>query len=188
MASLTNQVYLAEETITAMRDEFLKNGFIQLSDFLTQSFFSQCLASVQKSSFTKKYVPDRFSFSEAKIPAEISKLLTSKQFADFVSSIVGKKLSLKNLKILSFSHKDYTLLHDNLKGYSGFDLVFDFNTIDESCGGFTSYVRNGQEVVRIVPIANALTLIKRRKDMLSFVKYVNHRSEKSRIFIHSNWC
>lgn len=161
-----NPIYLNEKVMLAIHAELEKKGCVQLRDFLTPEALYAALKSLP---LKRKYVPDRFSFSEGKgvLPSFVSLLVPGK--ADAYLRVFG--------------HRDYELLHDAQDTTAGWDVILDLQDMNEIWGGWFCYVKDEKEVLRVVPFANTLTIIHRENGMRSFVKYVNHHAQQPRKFI-----
>jgi len=169
-----NPLYLNEQTIAAARNHFLsqqpKN--IQLQDFLA-------VAEISSLSWKKIYEPEKRKYAEAKYDLPI-------ELIAFISKIVGKKLRVIYPAAYGFSHGDYTLLQDEAQP-SGILIQLELTpTWDESWGGYTSFVNESGEVIRITPQGNTLVIVDHASKMKHFTKYVNHLSSThKRVFIQA---
>lgn len=155
-----NPVYLKEKVMYAIRAELEKKGCVQLREFLTPRAYHRAMKKVL---LRHQFVPDKYSFQEGKGILLLSVL----------SLIISTNVKMY-LRV--FKHRDYLLLHDDQNTSKSYDILLDLQNMDESWGGWSSYVRDSVEVVRIFPIANALTIVRREAGTRSFVKYVNHHA------------
>ncbi len=99
--------------------------------------------------------------------------------------LLSKKLKLVSSKAFCFKHGDYTLLSDKSKSDKGLIVVYELTEFwDDIAGGFHSFISDKEELLRLSPVFNSLTIILNNKSMKSFIKYVNHYSKNNkRIFI-----
>jgi len=81
-------------------------------------------------------------------------------------------------------HKDYTLLNDGCPEISGFWINFFFNNLwREEYGWYFSFVSENEEILRILPIENSVTIVYIDKNVDGFIKYINVNSGKKRIYL-----
>jgi hypothetical protein len=169
-----NPLYLKDKTIAAAHAHFLsqhpKN--IQLQDFLT-------VAEISSLGWKKIDEPEKRKYAEAKYDLPI-------ELVQFISKIVGKRLKVIYSGAYEFSHGDYTLLQDEAQP-SGILIQLELTPKwDETWGGYTSFVNESGEVVRITPQANTLVIVDQTSKMKHFTKYVNHLSgTQKRVFIQA---
>jgi|GEM_PF-4904884 len=152
---------------------FRVRGVVSLQNIL----LSSALADVLGLKWKLKYEPLKFSYSFAKGP------LWKNELGAFVSKIVQKNLKFKSLEWRKFKPGDYTLLYDSLPKETGFVLMIDVVPIDESWGGYSSFIDKNGEVSRVIAEKNTLTLVN-AKGLRSFVKKLNHHSKGARIFLY----
>jgi len=172
MVDWLNDKYTAED-LHAAGQHFDKNGYVQLLQFLSKKGLDSF-----KLSFKKVYEPLKFSYSVAKPP----KFALSKEFCAVLSTLVGKDVHPEKLTVYKFEPGDYTVLYDDLAPGKGTALLLDVSDLDESWGGYTSFMED-EELLRIVPRKNALSLVN-HEGVLSFTKYVNHNDKQPRIFLY----
>lgn len=153
-----------DATLKEAARSFKLSGNLKLLSFISK--FDENLK------FKRVYIPEKYSYSVAK--ASASKLQRVLQ------KLTGKKFKFSAIK---FEHGDYTLLYDDLKPSKGIVCMLDLFDFDESWGGYTSFTKDGEEVVRVVARQNALTIIN-QSGLRSFTKYVNHRASHPRIFLY----
>jgi len=167
-----------------MKLVFEKEGVLQLADFLSKEDFKNTLSDISTLSFTKKVDPVKYSYSESELPGSL-RLLSSEEFSNLIFKITGQRVA--NFKLRSFAHRDYTLLHDDIKEGAGIDVFYDL-TVDwpEHAGGFLSYTDGEKELLHIEPLANSLVIVRRDDKMMKFLKYVNVRAaDKKRVLANS---
>lgn len=107
-------------------------------------------------------------------------MLHSVAFQEFISSIVVKPVSWKSIDVLSFSQGQYTLLYDGLHQKQGVYGIFDLTTLLEEAGGYTVITTGQEELARVIPIENTLTIFTLPKQARYFFKYVNHHAKSTR--------
>ncbi|MBS3152787.1 hypothetical protein J4230_05250 [Candidatus Woesearchaeota archaeon] len=90
-------------------------------------------------------------------------------------------MKLKSSRLFCFCHGNYGLLNDSLKENCNVKVIVEFTkTWNYDANGYSSFVQNGEEILRINPVRNAVTIIKVNKNTKSFVKYINHLAGKNK--------
>ncbi|HLF55008.1 MAG TPA: hypothetical protein VI612_04780 [Candidatus Nanoarchaeia archaeon] len=155
--------------LSEARKYLMKNGNVQLLDILS----SKGLKKLSNAKWSHKYEPLKFSVHVANPPI-IERLPALLQF------LTG--LKQWKYSFLSLKQGDYSVLYDKLKPSKGFAFFLDINSLDESWGGYTSFMKK-EEVFRVVPKKNSLTLIN-QSGLRHFHKYVDHKARNPRIFLY----
>lgn len=163
-----NPVY-DEETLNEAKISFKLSGNLQLLSFLS----SKGLEHFKHSRFKRVFIPEEYSHSVAKAPA-------IKGLQSILQKLTGKKFTFS---VLKFEHGDYTVLYDALKPAKGVAVILDLADFDESWGGYTSFMKDSEELFRVVAKQNSLTLVN-QSGLKSFTKYVNHHAQHPRIFLY----
>lgn len=157
-----------EKTLKEAARSSKLSGNLQLMSFLSAEAFN----SFKNLKFKRVYIPGKYSYSIAKAP-ELG-------LQPVLQKLTGKKFKFS---ILKFEHGDYTVLYDALRPAKGFVVMLDLFDFDESWGGYTSFVKDNKEMVRVVAKQNALIIIN-QSGLRSFTKYVNHHATHPRIFLY----
>ncbi len=163
-----NPVY-DEETLNAAKRSFKLSGNLQLLSFLS----SKGIEHFKHLNFKRFFVPEEYSYGVAKAPA-------IKELQSVLQKLTGKRFTFS---VLKFEHGDYTVLCDDLKPAKGVVVVLDLADFDESWGGYTSFMKDGEELFRVVAKQNSLALIN-QSGLRSFTKYVNHHAQHPRILLY----
>lgn len=174
-----NPAYLDTNTIPKMQEAFKESPLksIRLNHFLNDRSYVKTEISVHKAKAKHAKIADRFSYSDVVIPKQVATFFTSKEFLRLISVITGKKLKRCELSIKKFGHRDYTLLHDSEALKPGLEFFFDINPVwNPAWGGSLVYRDAQEELFRLHPTANALTIVNRKKGMFRFLEYVNVKS------------
>lgn len=173
--------YLHQHILQAVKQAYQDNAFqsIQLRQFLHPRQFALLRANVRQAGLQQELVPDMHSFHRIQYRLAMHQFVNafrSLPFQQLLSFITGKRVSCTSIDWLSFGHREYTLLHDQLQQKKGVYLMLDFESLDQSAGGFTSIVQSkkGEELGRIIPVENSATLFCLPKDTRYFTKYVNY--------------
>lgn len=186
-AKLIHPQYLLKRVLNAAAARFAHEQNIQLQQFLLPVIAQRAVKSLQRDSLKFKSVPDQYqyhTFRPASVTKKIVELLRSQAFAHLLSFTVQKKVRLRSIVCRCYAHRDYTLLHDKNKELPGFDVLLDLTPRwDGRACGHHSYVHNGNELVRVDSAFNTLTIVRRPKNVLTFVKYANHHAGKDKRFV-----
>jgi len=190
-----NNDYLNPQTIMTIKQAFHENNpkSIQLQNFLKNNKFKILQKAIMNSKYYLEYKPDCYSFYKIKksnkIIKEFIKFIESKEFRLLISFINNKITKLNNYEIVKFQHKNYTLLHDNLKEKQQLRLIFDFTEDwNHDSGGFNSYINNSEELLRINPKENSLSIIQLNEKILNFTKYINNQAKNNKaIFLRASF-
>ena len=190
-----NNDYLNPQTIITIKQAFQENNpkSIQLQNFLKNNKFKILQKAIMNSKYYLEYKPDCYSFYKIKksnkIINEFIKFIESKEFRLLISFINNKITKLNNYEIVKFQHKNYTLLHDNLKEKQQLRLIFDFTEDwNHDSGGFNSHIDNSEELLRINPKENSLSIIQLNEKILNFTKYINNQAKNNKaIFLRASF-
>ncbi len=182
-----NTPYLTNGILRNARESFKSAEnmpSIQLQSFFTKEFFQKLYKSVTKAKYKKRELISIASFKEAEVPRLIKELFLSNDFRKIISMIVGKELKpLGELRLISFGHRDYTLIREEIRKFPGIDVWVDFTSDwNESFGGRISYRNADRELVYFYPIENAVTIVNRKKE-LNFIKYVNNKAKNRKRYL-----
>lgn len=183
-----NKEYLKKENFELIKKTFDSNrpNSIQLREILSKKLYNSILPQLKKIKWElKEEKTDYFRYSIGELPEDLLKLLRADFFKEFISSLTGIKFNGLKLRFFRFSSGDYTLLHDKLKPKEGVVLILDLTRDwDVKWGGQNIFLNEDNELLRINPLSNSLTLIKRDNQVKDFVKYVNHFAKTDRIFVY----
>lgn len=191
MAEWMTPIYADTQALNAARDAFTKNNprHIQLRDALRPAIWKKLWAELQHSDWQQHYLPDVFHYKTTPVPREITTFFSSQTFCDRITQITGKTIKHITLELHSFEHRNYTLLHDEAKQPEALFLFLELTTQwNPSWGGFTSFVKDEEELLRLYPVPNTLTLVHQQKNTQHFTKYVNFYAGKHRRIVLKGTC
>lgn len=184
---MINKIYLKEENMGKLRKIFNLNRelrSIKMEKFFDKQDFNKIKKSILQSRFIKKEKPMHYKYSISK-NKNFNKALNSKSMKNLISKITGKKIRKINGNICCFGWKDYTLLHDDAIEKPGFDIIFDFNEYwNSDSGGIVAYSDNHGNSNAIEPGCNTLIIVKRKKGVKKFVKYLNNLAGKRKRMLY----
>ncbi len=200
--------YLQQKTVIQMRELYNQendsNQKQVIKQLQLQQFFNTKIKTVVKQLFcldaTRKYVPNIYNYSFAQKIRNVQKiddksdgnkelmnflaLFQSEEWIKYISFITGIKVVNCTLKIKSFGHKDYSLIHDSIEQKKAIIVLVDItpNWKDEFGGYFV--LHKGEEFFVVPSAENSILIYERDQEMKSFVKYVNHHAgKKKKIFL-----
>ncbi len=182
MISSLNPLYAYDAVIDQMAISFkqLKPNHLLLNDFLIKQSYRTFFDSLLKAGGSQVFIPDRYSYTLLDMPKEVDSFFHSANFLSLLQDVCGVKTKDVKIEARKFKHKDFTLLHDaeNLKQGLGFSLFFS-DLWKSQCGGSLIYSR-GESDPLIFPVkGNSFVLVKTTRDVLPFVKYINHFAGES---------
>lgn len=186
MVPLINPQYLDANVVAQIARAYKANNppSVQLGAFLQNAVY-ETLTEVLDSVPTKQAViADRYSRNEGKLPANIARLFTSKEFCSFIKRITGKDPGTR-VRLELYGHRDFTLRQDDEKPPG---LLVYFDMTDEwlaGTGGETIVTDEHGELVRVAPAGNTLVLIDCAR-AYPFVRYINHKAGE-RIIARLTW-
>ena len=185
LAEWINPAYLRASTIRKAQQAFGSSrplAHLQAKDVLHSRMFQTVARIFYESDLEFNYVPHLHSFYEATSPKnlhhfnDLKALCRSEPFQRLLSLLTGLDLRVTQLRPVQFCWKDYTVLNDSIPFKPGIDIFLDVSDpIPADAGGEIVYLTKHEELVRITPCPNALTIIPRPKGVMRYVKYVNHK-------------
>ena len=166
---MVNKSYLEKETLAQIKEYFSSSGFVTLQQFLDKKEIKKI--SVKKYKFEDEPLTHRYS--SGKIPKIFD--------LDFISKVIGKKISKIDAKIIKLTQGNYEL-RGNPK--PGFEIVFCLNSWHESFGGQVIYADdNTGDFFALPTTKNTFSIVKRGKSTSRFIKYVNNHAKKENLIL-----
>lgn len=173
-----NQSYLEKETLERIKKHFSKNKMAKLDFFLAESELKNLTQKTISLKFRKTKIPDRFSFSLAN-----TKNINAALFNIFnltIEKITSKRI--KQIQIKKFSHKDYSIIHDEtFRGEKSKAIFFITQNWDLKFGGNLALIKGPQSFI-ITPQNNSLFIYEKENADKEFIQYINHLSRKNHFF------
>jgi len=169
MLNQVNPFYLKNEMIATIKTTVRTEGMVLLREFFLPSSFT-VLDKSTRNGWSLRCVPDRYC-SQTRPAHPVRSLIRS------FSRLVTGKEPLSQLP-LRFSHRSYTLLHDEDSSASGVVALFFLDDWPQGCGGEIVFVHHGTTILRVLPVKNSLLLVRCARGTRYFVKYVNHKAKK----------
>lgn len=149
---------------------------IRLENLFQKPVFLLLQKKLYNSQFKLKFHPYKHKYFTAE-SKEMRAFINGKYF----KNLIWKILNLKNYKIRheirKFEHGNYTLLHDADDESPGIDFIIDFSKQAGNFGGNAIYLTKKEELLILSPSPNTLSFVGRRKSMMSYTKYVQHRQK-----------
>ncbi len=156
---------------------------ITLCDFFTKTIFNYLEKEFLSLDYQKKIEPLSHSFSQGIVSQKIHDFFHQKDFLNFLSLILGKRVKAISLDAKALSWKDYTLINDEKKEKGEFDLLFSFSDWNVDFGGSIFYVDGSFDFAQIYPQKNSLTLVQRKENVQRYLKYVNSLAQEKKLFL-----
>jgi Rps23 Pro-64 3,4-dihydroxylase Tpa1-like proline 4-hydroxylase len=182
-----NAPYADKETIKGLQQGFLYDKelpSIQLLSFFEKKSYDLLRKMLISLRYQKKKHPIEHAYKVAKIPFSIQKVFSSSALLSLLSHVIRKKVKSLEMQCLSFSWKDYTILHDQTVKATGYDIFFDFtDDWKETHGGALVYVDGTGSYSTVSAEGNKLVVVKRNKGVQHFLQYVNHLAGKKKRYI-----
>jgi len=176
-----NQAYQKEETKQKIRKTFLHGDFpaVILKAFFSKEFYEGLIKKVSSLHFKKDIVVLHHSYAVSNFK------ISSKEFCDFISFVIKKKVEEVSFTAYSLTWKDYLILHDRYVEKPGIDIIIDvtdhWNT---EWGGVVTYTDGRGNYYPLSPAENSLALVERKKGLNKYLQYINHYGkEKNRILL-----
>lgn len=145
---------------------------VTLFDFFEEKYFIKLQKKLRALNYKKEINPLSYSYSQAE-----TNIFNKKIFLSLISKLTDKKIRKLSAQIFSFAWKDYTILHDAVKERGSYEIIIDSTDFwDNKWGGQVIYVDGSSDYWEIPPRRNTLTIIKRKKGLRRFVKYVNNHA------------
>ena len=145
---------------------FGKEGFVILRDFFTKEEYKELRNKIAELDFKKDVNIVHHSYSQAEFSFK----------DDFFGNL--------KCKTYLFTWKDYQILHDKFVEEPGIDVIIDLTDHwNAQWGGVVTYVDGSGDYTEILPLANSVAIVKRKKGMNRFVRYVNHYAKGKRILL-----
>jgi len=168
--SMINKYYLNTKLKSEIAKVLTNDFSVQLYNFIDE----KCSKLLKKKlKFKKVYAPNSFSYNISNF--DNKGLLV--ELTNFLESIINKKIKMKSAHVYCFSAGDYILINNDSKEVNGIKVILELNNYwDSNHGGFTSFISNNKEILRINPVCRSLSIILTKKSMSSFIKYINHHS------------
>ena len=181
---MINKLYLELQTVQKIKQGFLsKDDFpsVVLFKFLERDIYMKLREQIIRLYYRKEVVRTSHSYAVAELPSTLSKVFNGKEFFDFCSSILNKKVKQIEAKAYSFTWKDYTILSDKTVEEPGIDFIFDFtHDWDEKGNGYIFYKDEEGNFISLPIAADMLVMVQRKEGVQKYVQYVNHYAQKNK--------
>lgn len=185
-----NPLYLLPETIAQVEKTFYSHKdikSIQLGQFLIREKAERIQKALEKSKWAHAYVPHMYSYTVATNESafkDFFALLNTSGFKTLIGTMIKRQIKIVKPHAVSFSHKDYTLLHDGIDEIEHVLCTFDFSSEwPENAGGQMVFRHPEAEAMIFPPTFNALNIVAIEKEVHSFVKYINCHAAKKKMFL-----
>eukprot|EP01135_Chromosphaera_perkinsii_P005502 Nk52_evm51s352 gene=Nk52_evmTU51s352 len=193
--SLVNGCYSRDSVMKNIQDKFLEDSSIELKSFFDKEFIANITSELKHRSLVweregpanKKWF-SKLNVSSLQKDSYLKTLLEfscSEDFQNILNSMTGLSLSQLSVEIQKFDHGDYTLLYDGQHAGEGADifLYLDCEEWGEAFGGTVRYVSDNEELMRICPDKNSLSIVFRDGETSFYTKYISHIAPSSLILL-----
>eukprot|EP01130_Rhizamoeba_saxonica_P016882 TRINITY_DN7894_c0_g1_i1.p1 TRINITY_DN7894_c0_g1~~TRINITY_DN7894_c0_g1_i1.p1 ORF type:complete len:480 (-),score=121.33 TRINITY_DN7894_c0_g1_i1:19-1458(-) len=199
-----NSDYLTQQNQELIKEYFSDNSNIGLNDFLVEEKFMEIANALPGQEWVNIGPMDRRfydnlgrfdEFKETGIVRELKQFLTSTGFINFIENVCSTKVnSLGAGEFRKINPGSYTLVHDNEKQHDkyGIDIILYLkvpnytSSLEDSCGGFSTYMDSDEVLLSLQPVPNTLSLIFRDEGCMRFVKFFPKSFTNEPIFDFQN--
>lgn len=180
-----NENYVGTENKKKIKEIFLKEKKVILFQFFKDDYYQQLKKEIKRLKFEQEKHYLTHCHRHAALSPHFQEKFRFKELVWFIENLTNKKTSSWKPRILQFSWKDYTILHDQNKEKPGIDIILDFTADwNSNAEGAITYVDGTGNYTQIPIQGNMLAIVKRTKNEQRFVQYVNYYAgKKSRYFI-----
>ncbi len=180
-----NTLYLDAAMLRKAREIYLKETphNISLETFFQPVIFTLLQQKILSSAFARHFHPYKFNYYTAKNEA-LQHFLNGSYFQKLIGEILQIQKYTFSYEIRKFEPGCFTLLHDDLPHEPpGIDFVINFSEAAPTHGGYIQYVDAAQELVKVVPSPNSLTIVGRPKGVMCYTKYVAHQQKFPLLYV-----
>jgi Rps23 Pro-64 3,4-dihydroxylase Tpa1-like proline 4-hydroxylase len=166
---------IQELNLEELKKEFEEKGVLMLKDFFEEDGEFKTFIEKKKAEIgAQLYNPLSHSYSRLK--QEKMEELTL-----FLKELFGKEVEIES-QWKSYTHKDFVILNDKRSQSEKLLFILDFSKDwNSEAGGRLVFTTKEEEVLYLEPSFNTLTLIKKEKELLMYLKYINNKSKKNKL-------
>lgn len=165
-----NHIYTNEETISEIKKFYEENGYVQLENFI-----DGILPNFDNINFEKIYLPTQKSLKTCK-----DFMVGIDEINNFIREITDEEPN--ELSLNQYEHKDFIILSDKTEKEDTIDIVIDFTQDwEKEFGGTLTYTTKREEIFYLEPGFNTLTIVKKPKEVMKYLKYINNKSQNRKI-------
>ena len=181
---MINKLYLRKENIKQIKKILYSSNnlnSIELPNFLDGPYYDALRKRIISLKYKSYIDPLNFKYSMANVPAA---LINDPNLLAFVSLVFGKKINHIDAYSYKLRWKDYTILNDDSLEKAGVDVIFDLTeNWDEKNGGVVVYADGTGEYFTLPPRKNSMFIVRRKRNVHKFIKYLNHYSKERYLII-----
>ncbi|MBI3033396.1 hypothetical protein HYY69_08035 [Candidatus Woesearchaeota archaeon] len=183
---IINPEYKQNETMTSIKKIFEKKApihAVQLEDFFQPNIYKLLKKQITSLKYTLNYQPLQHHYKVAAPNNIMTNIFEHKEFLSIVRAITGCAIKQSSSLAFQLSWKDYEILHDNKAEEQGIELVFDATDAwNEAAGGAIIY-KSAASSISIPSKPNAITIIKKTKQITRCIQYINHNSINNKKYL-----
>ena len=175
---VVNTLYLDAGILKSARTIYNKQNpkNLRLENFFQKPVYALLQKKLEKAKYSLKFHPYKYKYSIAKVK-EVNSFLNGQYFAKIIKTIIRFKKSKLKYEIRKFERGNYTLLHDAEKEKPGIDFILSFSKNNNNFGGYNVYLTEHVELLQLEPFPNSISFVERKKGVMKFMKYVQHRQK-----------
>ncbi|KAJ2784545.1 putative component of NuA3 histone acetyltransferase complex [Coemansia interrupta] len=200
-AKWINTDYLSQAIQCQIQATFLEQSSVELRDFLRPEVYTSLVSSLGEPfwdqaqlrgpAHLRRYL-EAEPASDCSVVNQLSTFFKSASFGRLLAALTSLDFVSASQQIRKFKHGHYTLIHDQAIEPAGLDAVLSIQNEDpeggdasssewdETWGGAIHYIADKDELLRVSPEKNSLSLVLRDEGTLRFVKYLNHMAPRER--------
>ncbi|KAJ2583251.1 putative component of NuA3 histone acetyltransferase complex [Coemansia sp. RSA 1836] len=192
--------YLGQKTQDQIQDSFLNQSSVELRQFLVPAIFDKVIEEFSRLSaddlvllgppHLRRYLQATTitaATESTRVLYALMEFLRSASFARLITALTSIDVTAVSQQLRRFDRGHYTLIHDQVPEPFGLDVTLSLQPKEQHIewdgdlwGGATHYIADKDELLRITPESNSLSLVLRDEGTLRFVKYLNHMAPVSR--------
>jgi|GEM_PF-5219456 len=187
MADIITETYRDSAVVKQLRQSFHAQAprTLLLQQVICHDILHALTGVCSKARYRVIHEPLIRCCAEATVPAAVLRFLEDPAVHHLLSSIIGKPVLVRDLLLLKFSWKGYTVLNDTALEPPGIDFMIDLTpTWDQVWGGTCTYVDGTGGSLAITPGFGSVCIVERTQDLHRFIQYVNHYAgDRSRLLL-----
>lgn len=185
---MINSFYKNKDILEKIKKSYKENNpnHVLLLDFFEKDFYLKLKNKSHSERVKLEKTPNKFSYEELNSNS-FEEVVDLRELNEFIGKILSRKTKLSNLRIRKFSHKDYTIIHDEQEHSEQEKFILFIpsrEVFNLSSGGQKVFqLDGGKENIKFTPKENSLVLIKQGKEDYDFIQYLNNLVGKESLIV-----